>query len=214
MPEPSNERSYYEHLVGIMLTTRGVRFSVAESEQRKDKFSISVIAILSIYLAGWSMAVSIFPDALLEIQARALSFISVAASVSLLVISLFDFAAGRSVYAEKMLQNAFAITEILREAERELAKEAPDYDRLSVLASTYEEKVSGIGVNHTSKDYKLWKLQRREPSNRFEAFQIWATSAMLNCLAFTSAMFFQIALIVLIIVSTYVILALKLVGSD
>lgn len=209
MTESNDERSYYKHLVGIMLTTRGVRFSVAENEQRKEKFSIGVIAMLSIYLAGWSLTASFFPDALSEIQTRALSFTSVIASVSLLVISLFDFAAGRSVYAEKMLQNAFAITEILREAERELAKESPDYARLSVLASTYEMKVSGVGVNHTSKDYKLWKLRRRKPSNKFEAFQIWATSMVLNCLAFTSAMKFQIALMVLIIASTYAILAIN-----
>ncbi len=213
MTETNNERSYYEHLVGIMLTTRGVRFSVAESEQRKEKFSIGVIAILSIYLAGWSLAAILFPDALAELQSRALSFVSVVASVSLLVISLFDFAAGRSVYAEKMLQNAFVITEILREAERELTKEAPDYARLSILASTYEAKVSGVGVNHTSKDYKLWKMQRRKPSNKCEAFHIWATSMILNCLAFTSAMFFQIALVVLIIASTYGILAVNSVGS-
>lgn len=209
MIEPKNERGYYEHLVGIMLTTRGVRFSVAEGEQRKEKFSIGVIAMLSIYLAGWSLAASIFPDALSEFQTKALSFISVVASVSLLIISLFDFAAGRSVYAEKMLQNAFAITEILREAERELAQVAPDYARLAILASTYEAKVSSVGVNHTSKDYKIWKLQRRKPSTKFEAFQIWLKFVMLNCLAFTSAMIFQVALVGLIIVSTYGILVVK-----
>ncbi|MBL3598050.1 SLATT domain-containing protein [Rhodovulum sulfidophilum] len=213
MTEPNNERRYYEHLVDIMLTTRGIRFSVAEREKRKEKFSIGVIAVLSIYLAGWSLAASLFPDALTETQARALSFISVVASVSLLVISLFDFAASRSVYAEKMLQNAFSIAEILREAERELAKGDPDYARLSILASTYEAKVSGVGVNHTSKDYKLWKLQRRSPSGWLEASQVWVTSKILSCLAFTSAMFFQIAIVVLIVASTCCILAVNLVGS-
>lgn len=208
MTEPNNERSYYAHLVEIMLTTRGVRFSVAESEQRKEKFSITVIAMLSIYLAGWSLAASLFPDRLSEIQTRALSFVSVVASVSLLVISLFDFAADRSVYAEKMLQNANGITEILREAERELAKEFPDYAHLSVLAAKYEATVRSVGVNHPSKDYKIWELQRRKPSNKFEAFQIWVVSIILDCLAFTSAMIFQIALVVLMIASTYGILVL------
>jgi hypothetical protein len=213
MTEVSGERSYYEHLVKIMLTTRGVRFSVAESEQRKEKFSIGTIAVLSIYLAGWSLAASLFPDILTEFQARALGFISLVASVSLLVISLFDFAAGRSVYAEKMLQNAFAITEILREAERELAKEVPDFTRLSRLASMYEAKVSGVSVNHTSKDYKLWKLERRKPSNIFEACQIWVTSKILRCLAFTSAMFFQIVLVALIFALTFGIFAVTHIGS-
>lgn len=202
MTEKTDERGYYEHLVGIMLTTRGVRFAVAESEQRKEMFSISTIAMLSVYLAGWSLTASFFPDFLTSFQTRALSLISVVASVSLLVISLFDFAAGRSVYAEKMLQNAFSITEILREAERELAKETPDFSKLSRIASDYEAKISGVGVNHTSKDYRLWLLQKQKPSNLFHACQIWLSATILRTFAFASAMFFQILLLVLILAST------------
>lgn len=202
MTGENDERGYYTHLVGIMLTTRGVRFSVAESEQRKEKFSIATIALLSVYLAGWSLAGSLFPEMFSSIQARALNLISVVASVSLLVISLFDFAAGRSVYAEKMLQNAFTITGILRETERELAKADPDYSSISKLAARYEEVVHSVGVNHTSRDFKLWKLQKEKASSRSQAVRIWIHSKTLQVLSFTSAMIFQIAILFLIFSST------------
>tara|TARA_Y100000815_G_scaffold270541_1_gene295400 strand:+ start:643 stop:1278 length:636 start_codon:yes stop_codon:yes gene_type:complete len=202
MTRNSEERDYYQHLLGIMLATRGVRFAVAESERKKEKFSIATISILSVYLAGWSLAASLFPDVLTALQIRALSLVSVVASVSLLLISLFDFAAGRSVYAEKMLQNAFSITEIMRATERELAKDAPDFDLLSKLASEYEARVSGVGVNHTSRDYKLWLLQRRKSDRFFQSVSIVIATSILRSLSFISAMFFQIALLVIIFMST------------
>lgn len=202
MTDKTDERSYYTHLVGIMLTTRGVRFSVAESEQRKEKFSIVTIALLSVYVAAWSLAASLFPEVLSSLQNRALSLVSAVASVSLLVISLFDFAAGRSVYAEKMLQNAFSITEILRETERELAKADPDYARLSGLAARYETIVHSVGVNHTSKDHRLWKLQRERSSTWYHVLRIWVHTKVLQTFNFMSAMIFQIALLLLIVGST------------
>ena len=202
MTQIADERSYYTNLIGIMLTTRGVRFTVAESEQRKELFSIGTIALLSVYLAGGSFVLSIFPEVLSSLQTRALSAVSVVASISLLVISLFDFAAGRSVYAEKMLQNAFSITAVMREAERELAKQEPNFDRLAKLSADYELSVGSIGINHTSKDFRLWKLQRRKPTSRLHAAWIWLTSIVLQTLAFTSVMFFQIFLLLLILIST------------
>lgn len=205
MNNQQGERQYYTQLVGIMLTTRGVRFATAESEQRKEKFSIATISLLSVYLASWSLAASLFPEILSSLQTRALGLISVVASVSLLVISLFDFAAGRAVYAEKMLQNAFVITRIMREAERELAKVDPDYKTLSEIAAQYESSVNGVGVNHNSKDYKLWKLGRETPLNKFHAFRISTHMKILQALSFGSAMFFQILLLVLITTSTLII---------
>lgn len=198
----SNERKYYEHLVGIMLTTRGVRFSVAESERRKERFSIATVAALSVYLAGWSMAASFLPELFSPFQSSALSFLSVIASVALLVISLFDFAAGRSVYSEKMLQNAFAITVLLREAERELAKDLPDYVRLADLASEYESVVTSAGVNHTSKDYKLWTLQRVKTESFLHAFETWVHMKFLRLSGFAAAMAFQIFLLLIISAAT------------
>lgn len=202
MTKEDSERKYYEHLVGIMLTTRGVRFSVAESEQRKDKFSIATVALLSVYLAGWSLATSIFPEVLSSIQARALSLISAVASVSLLVISLFDFAAGRSVYAEKMLQNALSIATIVREAERELAKQEPNFVRLRELASKYEATISGVGVNHSNIEYKIFKIQRQKKTKYYHVAVDWLSLIFLKTFSFASAMFFQISLLALIIVST------------
>lgn len=202
----SSESEYYSNLVEVMLKTRGIRFSVAESEKVKEKFSVATVALLSIYLASWSFAMGLFPECFNELQIKALSFISIVASISLLVISLFDYAADRSVFSEKMLQNAFSITKISRESERELARSDPDFKKLSDLAAEYEGIVSGAGINHNSKDYRLWLLRREKPSGVWQAFKLWLKIRLVTTLSFTYAMAFQLMLLICISLSTVIAL--------
>lgn len=204
----SSEFDYYKHLVGVMLKTRGIRFSVAESEKSREKFSVATVALLSIYLASWSFAIGLFPDFFNDLQIKLLSFISIVASISLLVISLFDYAAGRSIFSEQMLQNAFSITEVTRKCERELARPNPDYAKMSTLASEYEAIVSGAGINHNSKDYKLWMLRQERPSGFWHTCKLKITTVLLTTMGFTYAMAFQLLLLTSITLSTTAVLLL------
>lgn len=202
----STEQEYYEHLVKIMLKTRGVRFSVSESEMKKEKFSLLTVSVLSIYLATWSLTLALFPALFTEFQNKALGLLSAIASISLLVISIFDYAAGRSVFAEKMLQNAFSITGILRESERELASSSPRYSRLAELASDYEAIVTGAGINHSSLDYKIWQMEREKADGFIGQSALRVKRYFLRIFSFTVAMAFQLLLLVFIIASTVAVL--------
>lgn len=200
------ERDYYEHLVKIMLQTRGVRFSVAEIEKKKDRNSIITIAFLSVYLVAWSIVTISFPEKFTTEHIKALSLISSVASISLLVISLFDYAAGRSVFAEKMLQNAFAITVVVREMERILSQGAPDYSRLAELAARYEEIIVGAGVNHESVHFRMWKFEKRDPANFFERAYLRIAKPIRRTAFLCWSSIFQIILVASIFAATSVII--------
>lgn len=206
------EREYYEHFVKIMLQTRGVRFSVAELEKKKERNSIITIAFLSVYLTMWSLLVILFPDKFTSGGLKALSLVSSVASISLLVISLFDYAAGRSVFAEKMLQNAFSITAILREMERILATQNPNYQKLSELAGRYEEIIVGAGVNHDSSHFRLWKFEKKTPTNFLERLLLPLAKPIRRTAFLCWSSIFQIALIVVILSSTGVIVYTSIIG--
>lgn len=156
----NDEINYYKHLVKMMLTTRGVRFYVSENEKRKERFSIITIAILTIYLSGWSIATAVFPESFNTHQNKIIDFTSIIASVALLCLSLLDYALSRGVFAEKMLHSAFQITSILREMERLLEAKNPDCNKLSELAAKYEDCLSATGINHNADDYKSWSAER------------------------------------------------------
>ena len=159
----SDQYKYYDNLSKIMIKTRNIRFQVSESEKRKEKFSITTITMLSIYIACWSLILAIFPKEFSDFQSKALNLSLVVASVSLLAISIFDYASNRSVFAEQMLQNAFSISKTARETKRQLKNPNPSYERLDDLAQSYEETVKNAGVNHSSIDYNIWK--RGGPGN-------------------------------------------------
>lgn len=202
----NSQHEYYRNLVAIMLKTRGVRFSVSESLRSKERFSLFTVTILSIYIAGLSIFSALFPEFINGNQGRALNLILVIASFSLLTISLFDHAANRAVLAEKMLQNAFAITAIMREAERELAKETPDYGALQMIAARYEAVVNSAGINHTNLDYKIWIIERKPPSCWLANIFRIAGLRYYKCLRLAGEMAFQLIVIFFVIASTVSVL--------
>lgn len=162
------ERQYYDQLAKIMLVTRGVRFTAAELEKRKSLHSVIIISILSIYLTIWSICNLVYADAFRDVDTNILGVVSIAASVSLLVISLFDFAADRSVQSERMLRDALSIGPLARALERELASPAANSKKMSSIAHEYELLLVQSGVNHTSADHRLWKVERLVGNNKIE----------------------------------------------
>lgn len=200
-----DERAYYTHLAEMMLTTRGVRFTAAEAERRKDLHSIIIIAILSIYLTGWTVSYSLYPGAFSVFDTRVLNVVSIISSISLLVISLFDFAAGRSVYAEKLLQNALEISPLARELERELASPAPHVARMAEIATMYEQLVAKSGVNHTSANYRLWVFERKEGANFFVRAILPIAKFVRRSFFFIYSAIFQLMLSIAVIGATVLI---------
>ena len=162
-----SEIEYYRYLVGIMLTTRGTRFTAAQLLTVRDRFSVATLAILSIFLIAVSVISLSVPDLVGGFRGKFFGALSVTASVWILVITLFDYALGRGLLAHRLHQNAIRITKLAREMERELEKSSPDMDLIRSLAKRYEDENAETEVNHSPSDYKIYVYSRQRPTGWF-----------------------------------------------
>ena len=160
----SAEIDYYRNLVGIMLKTSGTRFTAANNLTVRDRFSVATLSILSIFLIAVSVISLAAPDVVGSNGAKFFGALSVIASVWILVITLFDYALGRSVLALRLHQNAIRINQRLREMEREIAKSEPDLVLLRSLAADYEKDIAETEVNHSPSDYKIYQFNKQKPT--------------------------------------------------
>lgn len=160
----NSEIDYYKYLVGIMLRTRGTRFTAAQLLTVRDRFSVATLAIMSIFLIAVSVVSLSAPEALGTSGAKFFGALSVIASVWILVITLFDYALGRSLLSYKLHQNAIRITKLLREMERELERCQPNMELIRSLAKRYEEENAETEVNHSINDHKIYTYSRQKPT--------------------------------------------------
>ena len=144
-----NEIGYYEHLAEIMYKTRGCRFAAASALEIKERWSVGTVAFLSAYLVSWSVILVSYPEVFNSKHAAFYTAISAIASISLLVISLMDYAFGRSVQAEKVHQNALSIPICMRELERELASKSPDVAAMQKIAIVHV-RIPSDGNNYSN----------------------------------------------------------------
>jgi SMODS and SLOG-associating 2TM effector domain family 5 len=165
----SNELEYYKHLVGIMLKTRGTRFTSAQLLVARDRFSVATLTILSVFLIAVSVALLISPNVIGSDGAKFFGALSVVASVWILVITSFDYALGRNLLAYRLHQNAIQITKLAREMERELEKSTPDMELIRSIAKRYEEENAETEVNHSPSDYKIYLFSRQISTGWFTA---------------------------------------------
>jgi hypothetical protein len=198
----STEIDYYKYLVDIMYRTRGCRFGAAAALETKQRWSLGTIAFLSMYLIGWSIVLLAYPDAFTPRQAAFYNSMSAIASIALLAMSLMDYALGRSVQAEKLHQNALAISKGMRELERELASTSPNISTMEGIAAEYERIIAETQVNYTSMDYTRW-VYNSAKSNSFISF-IWfpIRKLLYNVWFYISSLFVHLLLMTSILVPT------------
>lgn len=110
--------------------------------------------------------------------------LSVIASVWILVITLFDYALGRSLLAHRLHQNAIKITKIARALERELAKLSPDMAVVRQMAELYEEENAETEVNHSPSDYKIHLYSRQKPTGCVTSIMFPIRNALFSALIF------------------------------
>jgi hypothetical protein len=198
----STEIEYYQHLVGIMYKTRGCRFGAASALEIKQRWSVGTVAFLSTYVLSWSIILVSYPDAFTSKHANFYTALSAIASISLLVISLMDYAFGRSVQAEKLNQNALSISLCMRELERQLASKAPDVGIMERIAIEYERHISETQVNHTSMDFIRWNYGAAKPAGYLGRLWYPLRRALFNIWFYLSSMFIYVFLVVAIVVPT------------
>lgn len=161
-PEDRTMIGYYTYLSGsIMQRTRGARFVASQLLVMKERGSLLILAILTIFLIAISLLLLIQPDALDAAKSRQVGVLSIVSSVTILAITIFDYALARGLLAAKLHDSSLRITEIMREMERELVKEKPSYDVLERLAASYELENKSTNVNHSNFDFFIYTLTRK-----------------------------------------------------
>jgi hypothetical protein len=198
----SPEIEYYKHLSGIIYRTRGCRFGAASALEVKERLSVGTIAFLSIYLLCWSIILLAYPEAYISKHAAFYNAVSATASVALLVVSLMDYAFGRSVKAEKLHQNALSISICMRDLERQLASSSPDVAVMEKIASEYERHISETQVNHTSMDFTRWNYASAKPTGLATALWYPLRRLLFNIWFYVTAMLMHVLLLTAIIVPT------------
>lgn len=148
-----------------MLKTRGARFTAASSLIVRERWSIATTSLLTVFILSWSVFLVADPAAFSSADVRFFGALSIVSAVAVLVLTLLDYALGRTVRAEKLQQNALAISILMRALERELCTPAPDVSVMRSLAERYEEAVAEIQLNHAPSDYRKWELESEEPKS-------------------------------------------------
>ena len=197
-----NEIGYYEHLAEIMYKTRGCRFAAASALEIKERWSVGTVAFLSAYLVSWSVILVSYPEVFNSKHAAFYTAISAIASISLLVISLMDYAFGRSVQAEKLHQNALSISICMRELERELASKSPDVAAMQKIAIEYERHISATQVNHTSMDFTRWTYNSAKAHGFVTIVWYPIRRILFNIWFYLSSMFMYVFLLTATIIPT------------
>lgn len=198
----SSEIEYYDQLSRIMYRTRGCRFGAASALETKQRWSVGTVAFLSIYLLSWSIILLAYPEAFNSTHTAFYSAVSATASAALLVVSLMDYAFDRTVKAEKLHQNALAISNLMRDLERQLASASPDVIEMKKIAVEYERCISETQVNHTSQDFTRWNYTAAKPNGILTSIWYPVRRLIFNFWFYFSSMFMYIALLAAILVPT------------
>lgn len=198
----ASEIDYYRHLSTVMYKTRGSRFTAASSLAVRERWSIATTAALSIFVLSWSVVLVSKPEAFSPGTVRFFGGLSIIASISILVLSLLDYAFGRALRAEKLQQNALRISLQMRELERELCRKRPDLDRMRKLAGEYEIAVAETGINHAPSDFKKWKIETEDAKGLPQ--KAWKAARLLsyNIWYYVGPLILHIAAVLLVLVAT------------
>lgn len=198
----SQDLEYYQHLASIMYKTRGCRFAAAAALEVKQRWSVGTVAFLSIYLVAWSIILIAYPNAFSSQHAAFYNAMSAVASIALLVVSLMDYAFDRSVHAEKLHQNALSISKCMRELERQLVSQAPNFALMVAIAEEYERNIAESQVNHTSMDYVRWIYNSSKPNGFMASVWFAIRRVLFNAWFFASSMFLYVVLVAVIVIPT------------
>jgi len=145
--------------------TRGARFNAARRMRIKDilsTFSISVLACWGITLPIIQKVYGVTPGSAID---EHYTFVSIIASLFVLIIGLLEGAQAYAVKKERLEQSAKRLGEIFAEFELQLAKAGADDGNLSSaiakVTEQYHRALSECAENHEPIDDALFLAQHR-----------------------------------------------------
>ena len=198
----SDELAYYENLTKIMYKTRGCRFGAAGALRVKERLSVGTIAFLAVYVLSWLIISLSYPEIFTVSHARFFNAVSAIASVSVLVLSLMDFALGRGVQAEKLHQSALFISRLMRDLERQLASPEPDVEKMRGIATDYERQIAETQISHSASDLVRWAYGEARSATTLVQLLFWIRKQVFDLWFYASSMFIYIILVLSIVLAT------------
>ncbi|WP_339109914.1 SLATT domain-containing protein [Thioclava sp. GXIMD4216] len=152
----SNEvDEFYRKKVASIRKTAYIRFDVAERLQAINYISLVASLILTTYLSAWAIFTVFFPNVLSSRESEFVSYIAVMATISLMLLTVLDYVADRSVKAQTFLRCGNALLQVADELEHAiLSKEHAS--QLKIIVGKYHSILNESSLNHTSEDNDLY----------------------------------------------------------
>lgn len=127
-----------DHLLRKMWQTKSARFNAHKRLEGRHRLSIFATSLLSCYLVGVSLYQLVFESSLTATGIKLLSVTNIVVSVFLIMITLVEAARNYGSEAERMRENALAISTLynafqalpLAEADAQRQQYAADYSAL------------------------------------------------------------------------------------
>lgn len=151
------QEKHFSKLKCKMEKTAYIRFNLAERITRDERLSVLFSSVLTIYLICSSVALFASQNLSSSTLGQTVSLISIAASVSLLVVNLFDSAEQRTLCAREMRGSAQRLLSIASSIDIELKSATPDLTALKKSAMEYHDAIDRFGRNHQSWDNDLYE---------------------------------------------------------
>jgi hypothetical protein len=156
---------FIDDLADKMRKTRGARFIAADRLHKKGKFGIIVITILSIYITSITIAISVFPQYFDSATEGLLNIVSIISSISVIALSLVEYAGARQVNAEILNRNALAISRLRAKLKVAQVSNA-SFTEIKKISEDYENVNSEAKLNHSEKDYNKFLLSKKTGRRR------------------------------------------------
>lgn len=145
-----------DHLLRKMWQTKSARFNAHKRLEGRHRLSILATSLLSCYLVGVSLYQLVFESSLTATGIKLLSVTNIVVSVFLIMIILVEAARNYGSEAERMRENALAIS-ALYNAFQALPLADADAQRME-YAAEYSKLLEIAQLNHEDLDRNLFRI--------------------------------------------------------
>ncbi|KQM51517.1 hypothetical protein ASE69_20730 [Sphingomonas sp. Leaf208] len=145
-----------DDLLRKMWQTKSARFNAHHRLERRHRISIGATSLLSCYLVAISLYQIVFESSISPIGIKLLSVTNIVVSVFLIMITLIESARNYGTEAERMRENALAISRLYNEFQALTTTEADQ--RRDRFASDYSGTLSDAQLNHKDLDRNLFRI--------------------------------------------------------
>ncbi|MBE1205774.1 SLATT domain-containing protein [Aminobacter carboxidus] len=173
--DASGQQSHKETLLGRMHKTKGARFAAHKRLSRKHYFNGYTVSILSFYVICFSVGILVYSSSLENGTANFFTFLSVALSVLIIVISLLVASEKYDVKATLMHFCAREVLDLYTSVKfRELSAEEINEHR-----KLYQDIINKYPDNHDDIDRDIYLSEEgnlsSERSKWLKARYFWST---------------------------------------